>query len=72
MYHYDPTTALEELREEAVMPNPVHVRDMLLRAHLQPEESLELNRLFVDYQLHFGEAQKLGKKILEQLTQRAA
>ena len=33
MYHYNPTTALEEMREEAVLPNPVHVRDMLLRAH---------------------------------------
>ena len=34
MYHYDPTTALEELNEEAVLPNPVRVRDMMLRAHL--------------------------------------
>ena len=29
MYHYDPNTALEELTEEATLPNPVHVRDML-------------------------------------------
>ncbi len=72
MYHYNPTTALEEMKEEAVLPNPVHVRDMLLRAHLKPEESLELNRLFIDYQMHFGEVQKLGKQILEQLAQRAA
>ena len=72
MYHYDPNAALEEMRDEAVLPNPVHVRDMLLRAHLKPEESLELNRLFLEYQMHFGEVQKLGKQILEQLTQRAA
>ena len=26
MYHYDPTTALEELTEDATLPNPVHVR----------------------------------------------
>ena len=34
MYHYDPSTALEELTEEATLPNPVHVRDMILRKHL--------------------------------------
>ena len=34
MYHYDPTTALEELTEEATLPNPVHVRDMILRKKL--------------------------------------
>lgn len=68
MYHYNPTTALEELTEDAVLPNPVHVRDMLLRKHLRPEESLELNRKFVDYQRFFGEAQKLGKEILDELA----
>jgi hypothetical protein len=67
MYHYDPQTALEELKEEAVLPNPVHVRDMLLRAHLKPEESLELNRLFVEYQAQFGSLQSLGKQILTDL-----
>ena len=72
MYHYNPQTALEELTEEVRLPNPVHVRDMLLRAHLKPEESLELNRLFVEYQSHFGQAQKLGKQILDQLSARAA
>ena len=30
MYHYDPATALEELNDDAVLPNPVHLRDMLL------------------------------------------
>ena len=68
MYHYDPQTALEELKEEAVLPNPVHVRDMLLRAHLEPEESLELNRLFVEYQTQFGALQKVGKHIIEGLV----
>jgi len=67
MYHYDPKTALEELTEEAFLPNPVHVRDMILRAQLPPERSLEANRQFLEYQKHFGEAQKLGKAILEQL-----
>ena len=68
MYHYDPATALEELTEEATLPNPVHMRDMLLRKHLTTEKSLELNRLFVEYQKFFGETQKLGREILKQLT----
>jgi hypothetical protein len=68
MYHYDPTTALEELSEEALLPNPVRVRDMILRRRLRPEESLELNRLFTEYQKFFGETQKLGKQILGELV----
>ena len=68
MYHYDPQLALEELKEEAVLPNPVHVRDMLLRAQLKPEESLELNRLFVEYQQHFGTFQTIAKQMLEELS----
>lgn len=68
MYHYDPQVALEELKEEAILPNPVHVRDMMLRAHLKPEESLELNRLFVEYQHHFGTLQTIAKEMLEELS----
>ena len=60
MYHYDPATALEELDEEAVLPNPVHLRDMMLRAHLDASHSLEYNRIFVEYQKKFGEVQQLG------------
>ena len=67
MYHYDPTTALEELNEEAVLPNPVHLRDMMLRAHLEANRSLEYNRLFVEYQKGFGELQKVGRQLLERL-----
>lgn len=68
MYHYDPATALEELKEDATLPNPVHLRDMILRKRLKPEESLELNRLFTEYQKFFGETQKLGRQILSELT----
>lgn len=68
MYHYDPNAALEELNEDATLPNPVHVRDMILRKKLTAEKSLELNRLFVEYQKFFGEAQKLGREILKQLV----
>lgn len=70
MYHYDPVTALEELNEEAVLPNPVKLRDMMLRAHLDPDHSLEYNRLFVEYQKRFGEAQELGRQLLEGLAGR--
>jgi hypothetical protein len=69
MYHYDPQTALEEITEEAILPNPVHVRDMLLRKQLTPDKSLELNRIFAEYQKSFGEAQKLGKELLQRLAQ---
>ena len=68
MYHYDPNTALEELTEDAILPNPVHIRDMILRRRLSADKSLEMNRLFVEYQKFFGETQKLGKDILKQLA----
>lgn len=68
MYHYDPRTALEELNEEAVLPSPVRVRDMMLRAHLDADHSLEYNRLFVEYQKGFGELLELGRHLLEGLA----
>jgi len=68
MYHYNPKIALEELTEDATLPNPVHVRDMILRNHPSADKALELNRLFLEYQKFFGEAQKLGKEILAQLA----
>jgi hypothetical protein len=68
MYHYDPTTAIEELKEEAALPNPVHMRDMILRKRLSPNRSLELNRQFLDYQKRFAEAQKLAKELLDELA----
>jgi hypothetical protein len=68
MYHYDPTTALDELKDEALLPNPVHVRDMILRGKLSTEGALELNRKFVEYQKMFGEAQALVREILQKLA----
>jgi hypothetical protein len=68
MYHYDPATALEELKEEAVLPNPVHVRDMMLRAKLDAGAATELNRKFTEYQKLFGEAQSLVRDILQKLA----
>ncbi len=68
MYHYDPNTALEELKEDAALPNPVHVRDMILRAHPSADRALELNREFLEYQKLFGEAQKLAQDLLQRLA----
>jgi len=39
-----------------------------LRKKLTADKSLELNRLFVEYQKFFAETQKLGKEILKRLT----
>jgi hypothetical protein len=69
MDRFDPATALEELNEEARLPNPVRLRDMMLRAHLEPEQSLELNRQFTEYQKHFGQALKIGKTLLGELAE---
>ena len=68
MYHYDPSTALEELQEDALLPNPVHIRDMIVRSKLQPDQALELNRKFQTYLQAFGDAQQLAKLILQQLA----
>jgi len=67
-YHYDPNTALEELKDELALPNPVRLRDMMLRAHLNADRSLELNRLFVDYQKRFGELETLARELLSKLA----
>jgi hypothetical protein len=67
MYHYNPETALDELQEDAVLPNPVHIRDMIVRARLAPDQALELNRKFQTYLEAFGDAQEIAKLILQQL-----
>jgi hypothetical protein len=69
MYHYDPETALEELNEDAVLPHPVNVRDMIVRSGLSPEKVLELNRKFQDYLHAFGELQNVVRPLLEELAQ---
>lgn len=68
MYHYDPKTALEELRDDAILPHPVHLRDMILRTKLDAPAALDLNRDFQNYLSHFGETQKIAKEILERLA----
>ncbi len=68
MYHYDPRMALEELQEDAILPHPVHLRDMILRAKLPAELAMALNRDFQDYIARYGEIQKLAAGMLGKLS----
>jgi len=69
VYHYNPQSALEELREEALLPNPVHVRDMVLRTSHTAEEALELNRRFQAYQSAFAALSSQAAELLQSLAQ---
>ncbi|MBI3403943.1 MAG: hypothetical protein HY046_00605 [Acidobacteria bacterium] len=68
MTAYDVVTALEELKEEALLPHPVRLRDMILRRKLNAQDAVELNREFQSYLTQFGDLQKLGAAILEKLS----
>jgi hypothetical protein len=68
MYHYDPKTALEELQEDALLPHPVKLRDMILRIKLGPQEAQSLNHDFQEYLTRFGELQSAARGILEKLA----
>lgn len=71
MYHYDAATALEELQEDALLPHPVKLRDMILRHQLGVQDAQLLNQEFQEYLSRFGELQKLGRIILEKLVSSA-
>jgi hypothetical protein len=68
MYHYDPTIALEELNEDALLPHPVKLRDMIMRIKLAPNEAQVMNSEFQDYITRFGELQKVARTMLEKLS----
>jgi hypothetical protein len=68
MYHYNPKIALEELQEEAVLPHPVKLRDMILRNQLGPQDARLLNHDFQEYLTRFGELQKIARGILDKLA----
>jgi hypothetical protein len=68
MYHYDARIALEELQEDAVLPHPVKLRDMILRTKLGAQDAQLLNHDFQDYLARFGELQKTARRILEKLA----
>jgi hypothetical protein len=68
MYHYNPKQALEELQEDALLPHPVKLRDMILRNQLGPQEAQLLNHDFQEYLTRFGELQKIAREILGKLA----
>jgi hypothetical protein len=68
MYHYDASLALEELQEDALLPHPVKLRDMILRTQLGPEEAKLLNHQFQEYLAQFGELQKVARGILQKIA----
>ena len=68
MYHYDPTIALEELNEDALLPHPVKLRDRIMRIKLAPNEAQVMNSEFQDYITRFGELQKVARTMLEKLS----
>ncbi len=68
MYHYNPKIALEELQEEAVLPHPVKLRDMILRNQLGPQDAQLLNHDLQEYLTRFGELQKIAREILDKLA----
>jgi len=68
MYHYNAQTALDELQEDALLPHPVKLRDMILRVQLGPREAQAMNQEFQDYLTRFGEIQRVARGILEKLA----
>ena len=68
MYHYNPSQALEELREDALLPHPVKLRDMILRNRLGPRDAQLLNHEFQEYLTRFGDLQNIARAILEKLA----
>jgi hypothetical protein len=65
---YDAKAALDELNEDAVLPHPVRLRDMILRMNLGTDQALDINREFQNYLAIFGQAQEIGRGILEKLA----
>ncbi|MBZ5661734.1 MAG: hypothetical protein LAO08_15130 [Acidobacteriia bacterium] len=68
MDRYDAKSALEELKEDALLPHPVRMRDMILRMQFNAADALEMNREFQSYLTHYGETQKIALEILEKLA----
>ena len=68
MYHYDASIALEELQEDALLPHPVKLRDMILRTKLDAKAAQVLNHDFQEYLTQFGELQKAARGILEKIA----
>ncbi len=61
---FDAKIALEELQEDALLPHPVRLRDMILRNVLGAQDALDINREFQDYLSAYGHLQKIAREIL--------
>jgi hypothetical protein len=72
MEPFDVKSTLDELKEDAVLPHPVRLRDMILRTPLDAGDAIEMNREFQSYLTHYGETQKVALEILERLVAREA
>ena len=72
MEPFDVKSTLDELKEDAVLPHPVRLRDMILRTPLDAGEAIEMYREFQSYLTHYGETQKVALEILERLAAREA
>jgi hypothetical protein len=68
MDRYDAKEALDELNEEALLPHPVRLRDMILRVRLGAGEALDLNREFQGYLAAYGQTQQIAREILQKLA----
>jgi hypothetical protein len=68
MDRFDPKIALEELTEDATLPHPVRMRDMMLRTKVAADQATEINRDFQTYLSHYGETQRIAREILEKLA----
>ena len=68
MDRYDIKAALEELNEDAVLPHPVRLRDMILRIRLAAGDALDINREFQSYLTAFGQTQTIAREILQKLA----
>ena len=64
----DVRAALDELNEDAVVPHPVRLRDMILRTQLDANSALDLNRIFQSYLSQYGRTEKVAREILEKLA----
>jgi hypothetical protein len=72
MEPFDVKSTLDELKEDAVLPHPVRLRDMIIRTPLEAGDAIEMNREFQSYLTHYGETQKVALEILERLAAREA
>jgi len=71
MNAYDAQQALDDLRDDAQLPHPVRLRDMILRVRLDAEKALDVNREFQEYLTQYGQTEELARSLLEKLAAQA-